>query len=300
MLFETWEATGNVTAACRVAGVSRGTFYHWKPRFVEGGYEALEQFQSSAPQQPRRTATEVEEQVIELRREHPEWGKEWIAGELSKGHQWVPVVCANTVRRILRGAGLWPTRKPLAKRKAVKGRTAKRPGQTENADLCFVPLEHEGEEKLPAVSGSSGRLLVVPEPAEEEERSWLGQVLADEERSYEEVMEDYVAASPQRDPERGGVEPAAGDETAEPRQTRRILRRKEEKLRGERREGREKRAQEDRAWKQIQAQRKQEVAAYRALGKAERKAPRRGQQARDEVWAEQRQQRREKVAQRHQ
>ena len=31
-----------------------------------------------------------------------------------------------------------------------------------------VPLEHEEEEKLPAVSGSSGRLLVAPEPAPEE------------------------------------------------------------------------------------------------------------------------------------
>jgi hypothetical protein len=33
-------------------------------------------------------------------------------------------------------------------------------GQTVNVDLCFVPANHVTELKLPAVSGSSGRLVV--------------------------------------------------------------------------------------------------------------------------------------------
>jgi len=300
LLFETWEATGNVSAACRGAGVSRGTFYHWKPRFLAGGYAALEEFASSAPERTRRTDAAVEKQVVQMREEHPDWGKERIEGELSKKNQWVRVVCANTVRRILQGAGLWPVRKPPEKRVVPKGRTAERVGQTENVDLCFVPLEHEEEEKLPAVSGSSGRLLVAPEPAPEEERTWPGQVFTDEKRSYEEAMGDYVAASQQRDQERAGGAPAGEEGNPERRQTRRALRHQEEKLRGERREVREKRTQEDGAWKKIQEQRKQEVAAYRALGKAERKAHRRAHQAREEVWAEQRKQRRETVERRTQ
>jgi len=39
-------------------------------------------------------------------------------------------------------------------------RNAEEPGQTLNIDLCFVPSEHEVLQKLPAVSGSSGRLVV--------------------------------------------------------------------------------------------------------------------------------------------
>ena len=109
LLFETWEATGNVTTACRKAHVGRGTFYYWKPRFDERGYAGLEAFASRAPKEPSRTAAEIEEKVIAARRAHPEWGKQRIANELAKGNNWVPLVSPNTVRRILEDAGLWRT-----------------------------------------------------------------------------------------------------------------------------------------------------------------------------------------------
>ena len=48
-LFETWEATGNVTQACQKAHVGRGTFYYWKPRFEEQGYAGLEEYASREP-----------------------------------------------------------------------------------------------------------------------------------------------------------------------------------------------------------------------------------------------------------
>ena len=60
LLFETWEASGNVTRACRKAHVGRGTFYYWKPRFEEQGYAGLEEFASRAPKEHPRTAPEVE------------------------------------------------------------------------------------------------------------------------------------------------------------------------------------------------------------------------------------------------
>ncbi len=40
-LFETWEATGDIKAAYEAAHTSRRTFYYWKGRFEEGGYEGL-------------------------------------------------------------------------------------------------------------------------------------------------------------------------------------------------------------------------------------------------------------------
>jgi transposase len=107
LLFETWEATGNVTLACRKAHVGRGTFYYWKPRFGKYGYAGLEAFENRSPKESHRTATEVEQKVIALRREHPGWGKKRIANELAKANNWVPLISPNTVKRILKDDGLW-------------------------------------------------------------------------------------------------------------------------------------------------------------------------------------------------
>ena len=108
LLFETWESTGTVTEACRKARVSRGLFYYWKPRFLERGYDGLAEYESRAPHQHRQKPEEIVQQVIAMRRENPDWGKARIAHEMAKANNWVPLVCANTVKRILRDAGEWP------------------------------------------------------------------------------------------------------------------------------------------------------------------------------------------------
>lgn len=106
-LFELWEQTGNISEACRQAHVGRGTFYYWKPRFDEAGSEGLAEFASHAPDKPARIAAEVERSIIELKQAHPEWGKKRIAQELAKSNSSVPVVSPNTVKRVLKEAGLW-------------------------------------------------------------------------------------------------------------------------------------------------------------------------------------------------
>lgn len=108
-LFQIWEETGNLEQALKEARVSEGTFYRWKPRFEKGGYRALEAFASHAPKTPKRTAPEIQAQVIELRRTHPKWGKRRISDELAKANNWVALVSPNTVKRILKAAGLWTT-----------------------------------------------------------------------------------------------------------------------------------------------------------------------------------------------
>lgn len=118
LLFETWEETGHVTQACRKAHVGRGTFYYWKPRFDERGYAGLEEFESRSPKEPYRASVDLEQQVIAMRREHPEWGKKRIADELAKANQWVPLLSPNTVKRILEEAGLWETGESGAGKKA--------------------------------------------------------------------------------------------------------------------------------------------------------------------------------------
>ena len=110
LLFETWESTGSVTAACRTARVSRGLFYYWKARFDQYGYAGLETFASRVAHKLNHKSAAITQQVITLREQHPDWGKARIAQELAKGNNWVPLVSPNTVRRILHTAGLWPER----------------------------------------------------------------------------------------------------------------------------------------------------------------------------------------------
>ena len=120
LLFETWEETGNVSLACRKARVTRKTFYNWKERFEQARYAGLEKPKSHAPHAPHKTPVEVEERVIQMRREHEGWGKRRIADELAKANNWVPWGSPNTVRRILRDAGLWPERREEVKKKSAK------------------------------------------------------------------------------------------------------------------------------------------------------------------------------------
>jgi transposase len=108
LLFETWEATGSVSQACERAHLSRVTFYHWKSRFDQDGYAGLEQPRSHRPKTlAHKKSAEIEAAVISMRKAHPDWGKQRIAHEMAKRHNWVPLVSLNTVRRILRDAGLW-------------------------------------------------------------------------------------------------------------------------------------------------------------------------------------------------
>ena len=130
LLFETWEATGDRDEACRTAHVARSTFYNWKPRYEAGGYEALDEPLSHAPHHPKRVSPEIEEQVIEMRRLEPEWGKRRIADEWAKGNNWVPLVSPNTVKRILQDAGLWPEAESGAK----KGGRKPSPGRRKSQD----------------------------------------------------------------------------------------------------------------------------------------------------------------------
>ena len=107
LLFETWEATGNVTYACKEAKVSRGTFYTWKPRYEAESYEGLREFKSRAPHNPRKKDEAIAARVVELRRAHPDWGKTRISQEIAKEHSWVPTASPSAVRRILEDADLW-------------------------------------------------------------------------------------------------------------------------------------------------------------------------------------------------
>ena len=118
-LFQIWEATGNLEEALRKTRVSKRTFYYWRPRFEQGGYQALEDFASHAPKNPNRIDKVIEQQVIQHRQYHPGWGKRRIADELAKANNWTALVSPNTVKRILQDAGLWTVNQTPAKKRVT-------------------------------------------------------------------------------------------------------------------------------------------------------------------------------------
>lgn len=154
LLFETYERTGSVAEACRVAHMARRTFYYRLPRFREGGYAALEQERSRAPHKTRipPTPEETVQEVIAYRQAHPKAGYRRIANELKKAHGWQAVISPTQVRRILLKAGLVPDRSTAQKTKTAAATHAPEPEQTLNIDLCVVPVSHEANQPLKPIT----------------------------------------------------------------------------------------------------------------------------------------------------
>jgi hypothetical protein len=131
-----------------------------------------------------------------------------------------------------------------------------------NVDLCFVPATHAVDEIVPAVSGSSGR-LIVRRPVPVGERSWPGRVFAQTELSYPEAMDHFVAArlaaQAAKKPIRRETAPASdATEGTVPRQARR---RAAQRLQGSRRDERARRQLQDRVWRDQAREHRAQVAA---------------------------------------
>ena len=179
-------------------------------------------------------------------------------------------------------------------------RTAEEPGQSLNIDLCFVPATHTAStRKLPAVSGSSGRLVIERPRDESSKITWPGQIFEDPQVDYVEAMMAFVEAS-----QSPAKSPAPAEPTDMTRKARkRALREEETQLRASRRTIRQKRREEDRIWQAMRQLYRtlasaqppppeDELAslkhAQRALGR-HRKATLARRQAEDIQWRQQRQ-----------
>jgi len=155
-------------------------------------------------------------------------------------------------------------------------RTSEQPGQAINVDLCFVPEEHVAEEKLPAVSGSSGHLVVERLDPPGEEAHWPGQVFAEADLDYAEAMRQYAQATRDRLVRRHSERIPALQEATRWR--------KGWEERAERYHVREQRKQEDAAWKAAKITWRQTRQAYQARIRAKRKEQRAAYQLARQVW----------------
>jgi transposase InsO family protein len=134
-------------------------------------------------------------------------------------------------------------------------RTADLPGQALNVDLCFVPVSHLVNVKLPAVSGSSGHMVVERLKEAGQESDYPGKVFADPELDYAEAVQAFVKASrPLFGPR---IEAASVEKPSQQVEIQR-LRQEEAQLCSERRNTRKRRELEDEAWRVTWSQQRHE------------------------------------------
>jgi transposase InsO family protein len=171
-------------------------------------------------------------------------------------------------------------------------RTAEQPGQAINVDLCFVPETHVAQEKLPAVSGSSGHLVVERLQPSGEKPHWPGQVFAEAGLDYAEAMRRYAQATRDRLVQHQSERLPTLQEPSRWRQ--------EWEGRAERYRVREQRKREELAWKAAKTAWHQTRQAYQALTRSERKERRAAYQLAYQAWKTVRRQRQETLRQRQQ
>jgi transposase InsO family protein len=122
-----------------------------------------------------------------------------------------------------------------------------------------VPALHLLEQKLPAVSCSSGRLVAERPSAPPTAPSYPGQVFAAPDRPYAEAMQAFVTASAASSA--ATTETAGATDAGAPRAAQRVLRHQAQTLRAQRRAARTLRQQQDAAWRTLRAQRRAADAA---------------------------------------
>lgn len=154
-----------------------------------------------------------------------------------------------------------------------------------NVDLCFVPASHQMTAKLPAVSGSSGRLVVATRGPRDQVKSWPGQVFEELERSYPQAMLAFVQASASRQ-----LLPRSSQVVSPPDkpESKTDIRLAMARLRRQRQRRQAQRQQEDAAWKQLKQEHRRRLQAPRSL------LPHWGEKKRQKrAWQTARQQRQE-------
>jgi transposase InsO family protein len=108
----------NITSLSQRFSVTRKTCYKWMERFREAGVSGLLEQSRKPCCSPGRTSFMVEEMIISLRKENPEWGGRKLQAILKRDHS-VQAPSANTITAVLHRHNLISEEKS-AKHTAVK------------------------------------------------------------------------------------------------------------------------------------------------------------------------------------
>ena len=97
------ETGRNLSELCREFGISRPTGYMWLQRWQQAKTAGLEEKSRRPQRSPQKTAEAVEQQIVELRRQRPDWGARKLRPLLAEQGVRLPVI---TVHRVLLRHGL--------------------------------------------------------------------------------------------------------------------------------------------------------------------------------------------------
>ena len=97
--------TLDMSALCRRYGISRKTGYKWLLRYAREGDVGLLDRSRCPHHQPRRTSTAIEQVVLGLRQQYPDWGGRKLA-RLMRDDGFCDIPSPSTITQILRRHGV--------------------------------------------------------------------------------------------------------------------------------------------------------------------------------------------------
>lgn len=95
-----------IVELCDRYGISRPTAYKWIDRFLNRGYQGLEELPRRPSRCPHRTPDELVEILLELRGKHPTWGPKKLLKVLRRRRPSTDWPARSTVAHILKRHGL--------------------------------------------------------------------------------------------------------------------------------------------------------------------------------------------------
>ena len=95
--------SGNKKAACQQVGISRSQYYVHKRRYEMYGIDGLKNKTPAHNSHPATTLLEVEQQILDLSREHPAWGCNKLCEQLK---EMGVTRSAETLRKIIKRKGM--------------------------------------------------------------------------------------------------------------------------------------------------------------------------------------------------
>ena len=107
LMIESYLETHNITKSCNRAGVSINTFQRWYPRYLKNGLEGIKSPKSHVNKHLGKIGKKYKNRVIELKKEHPLWGRRTIAFLISNENNGKKIISPSGVQKVLEKAGLW-------------------------------------------------------------------------------------------------------------------------------------------------------------------------------------------------
>ena len=133
---------GVAAKVCRHFGIPLRTFWNWKKRYDPWDLTSLESYSRRPKHFPRKTTWEIEQQVLEVKRMHPRWGKEKLALYLQVKKD--VALSGKTVWKILSRHKLivrYKTRKRKTPKPRVNWAEIHSPGDLAELDTKFINLQ---------------------------------------------------------------------------------------------------------------------------------------------------------------